>query len=175
MWLYCSVNENVWGYDELLSSRSFIGPPTSLWCWGSPRDRLNRAVNHETEPPSPTLSRLTVPACDMCFFIVVGEEKSCSAAKPAEVEAGCPLEPDFSGSVFPSVHLGGRGQTTALRGRWMEVVNRGWGQREQRREGVRERCMAAHIASDRMTDEGIMEQGYFPQWSKLGNLPEQAR
>lgn len=39
------------------------------------------------------------------------------------------------------------------------------GDRKNRRagEGVRERCMAAHIASDRMTDEGIMEQGYFPQ------------
>lgn len=34
---------------------------------------------------------------------------------------------------------------------------------ERTEESVRERCMAAHIASDRMTDEGIMEQGYFPQ------------
>lgn len=30
-------------------------------------------------------------------------------------------------------------------------------------EGVKERCMVAHITLDRMTDEGIMEQGYFPQ------------
>lgn len=30
--------------------------------------------------------------------------------------------------------------------------------------------MAVHSASDRVTDEGIMEQGYFPQWSKLGSL-----
>lgn len=30
-------------------------------------------------------------------------------------------------------------------------------------EGEGVRCMAVHIASDRMTDEGIMEQGYFPQ------------
>lgn len=35
--------------------------------------------------------------------------------------------------------------------------------------------MAVHIASDRVTDEGIMEQGYFPQWSKLGSLPARLR
>ncbi len=44
----------------------------------------------------------------------------------------------------------------------MEVVNR-QKEQESRRERVRERCMAVHIASDRMTDEGIMGQGYFPQ------------
>lgn len=34
---------------------------------------------------------------------------------------------------------------------------------ERTGEALRERCMAANIASDRMTDEEIMEQGFFPQ------------
>lgn len=44
----------------------------------------------------------------------------------------------------------------------MEVVNGPETERTGEQE-MRERCMAAHIASDRVTDEGIMEQGYFPQ------------
>lgn len=48
-----------------------------------------------------------------------------------------------------------------LRGRLMEVVNAHWKQNEQ--WSGRGRCMAAHIALDTMTDERIMEQGYFPQ------------
>lgn len=44
----------------------------------------------------------------------------------------------------------------------MEVVNGGETDRMGERE-MRVRCMAAHIAPDRVTDEGIMEQGYFPQ------------
>lgn len=46
---------------------------------------------------------------------------------------------------------------------------------DRTREQERERCMAAYITSDRVTDEGIMEQCYSPPWSKIESLPAQPR
>lgn len=173
MQLYCSVNENVWGYDELLSRWSFIGASASLWCWGSPRDRLNGTVNHETEPVSPMLSRLTVPVWDMCFLIVVGTEKLlCCQTSWSWGKAGA-LNPT-SLPLFPICPSPWTEADDRLEGK-MDGGSKQALETERTEERVRERCMAAHIASDRMTDEGIMEQGYFPPWSQLGSLPAQAR
>ncbi len=157
MWLYCSVNENVWGNDELLSSWDFIGPPTSLWRWGSPRHQLDGAVNHQTEPVSPMLSRLTVLVWDM-YFPLLGEQKRGSAARPPEVKGKLALRTLHLLLCFPSVHLSGRRQTMALSGRWMEVVDERWRQKEQesKRESEGEMYGSPHCLrqNDRWGDYG---------------------
>lgn len=57
---------------------------------------------------------------------------------------------------FPSVQLGGRGRAAASQRRWMGGRKR---PTERKKRGTagrgREKCMAAHIASDRVTDEGV--------------------
>lgn len=136
MWLYSSVNENVWGYGELLSSCSFIGPPTSLWHWRSPRDGLKGTVNHETEPVSPKL-KINCPCLRYVPAHCWGVHRKV-ALLPAllKLKESARLEPCFSSLCFPSVHLGGRRQTAALRTRWMEV---GKGALEKERAGKQER------------------------------------
>lgn len=130
---------------------------------GSSRDRLKGTVNHETEPVSPMLPRLTVPRLRYVPPHCWGNRKSCSAARPPEVKGKAGALNPTSLPLFPICPSRRTEADDGLEGgRWMEVVNR-QKEQESRRERVRERCMAAHIASDRMTDEGIMGQGYFPQ------------
>lgn len=120
-------------------------------------------------------SRFTVPVWDMYHTSsLLGDQKSCSVARPPEVRRTPVPWTLILLHWFSSVHLSGWRQTTVLGRRWMEVVNGGETDRMGERE-MRVRCMAAHIAPDRVTDEGIMEQGYFPQWSKFGSLPAQLR
>lgn len=57
---------------------------------------------------------------------------------------------------FPSVQLGGRGRAAASQRRWMGGSKRPTERKKRWTAGRgREKCMAAHIASDRVTDEGV--------------------
>lgn len=111
----------------------------------------------------------------MFLLIVRAVKKSSSAASPAEVKAKLAPWTPLPFPYFPSVCLSGQRQTTTLRQRWMEVVNSRWGRREQdrrrEREKERERCIVAHITSDRMTDEGDYGAELRPTVTKVREPP----
>lgn len=93
--------------------------------------------------------------------------KSCSAASLAAARQNWHPEPFPSSSVLHLSVLARRPR----RGRWIEVVEvdrNSW----RVKAGVRERRMAEHIASDRMTDEGITD---FPWRSNSGSLSARPR
>lgn len=102
---------------------------------------------------------------EICTSSLLGEQKSCSAARPPA------RPPVVTGKLapwtlllflcFPSVHLSGQRQTTALRRRWMEVVNGPETKKRRRKSGwagqrVREMYGSAHRLrqSDRWGDYG---------------------
>lgn len=101
---------------------------------GSPGDRLKETVNHEAEPVSPMLSRLTVPVWDMCLLIVGGTEKVALLPDLLKLRESWRPEPYFSSSVSHLSISADGGRRRPWGGRWMEVVNR---QKEQ--ESGRER------------------------------------
>lgn len=97
----------------------------------------------------------------MCFLIAHcwggGGAKSCSAASCHEGKGKPTSLPLFA--ICPSQWAqAGDGLEGKMNGGYKWPLDK-----ERTGERVRERCMAAHIASDTMTDEGIMEHGLFPQ------------
>lgn len=79
------------------------------------------------------------------------------AKSPAEVKRGKPLPwTQLQSLCFPSVQLGGRGRTAASQRRWMGGSKQPTERKRRWTAGRgREKCMAAHIASDRVTDEDV--------------------
>ncbi len=89
------------------------------------------------------------------YFPLLGEQKRGSAARPPEVKGKLALRTLHLLLCFPSVHLSGRRQTMALSGRWMEVVDERWRQKEQesKRESEGEmygspHCLRQHQATN---------------------------
>lgn len=112
LWLHHPANENLWGYDELLTSGSFIGPRLPLWCLGSPGNQMNGVVNHETDPcycDAPEIDRprlrCALPHCQGCGKKWLGCQASWSSGKSSRPEPRV----SFSASHLSiSVDSGGR-------------------------------------------------------------------
>lgn len=153
-----------------------------LWCWGSPRDRLNSVVNHETEPVSAMLSRLTVLVWDMYFLVVGGTEKllccqaSCQASSSYE-KAGA-LNP-ASLPLFPICPS----QWTEANDCLEEKMDGG---SKRPRDKKKKKKRVSRTESERdvwqrtspQTEwqmRGLWSRDIFPQWSKLGSLPARLR
>lgn len=147
------LNEKLWGYNELLSPWSFM----FLWRQGSRRDWLGGAVNHESRP---------VQLISWTVWFHTSSLLNCEAANNlAEVKRRDWKQ--LHSLCFPSVQLCGRGWAAASR-RWIGGSKRPTERKRRWTAGRgREKCMVAHIASDRVTDEGW---GYFPQWANLERL-----
>ena len=91
-------------------------------------------VNHETEP---MLSRLTVPVWDMCLLLVAWRTGTSLLCQPFPDwrESVHPWTPLLSPLHFPSVHLGGRRQTSGFEGKMDGGSKRRAGDRASRRAG----------------------------------------
>lgn len=116
---------------------------------------------------------------EICTSSLLGEQKSCSAARPPVVTRKLAPWTLLLFLCFPSVHLSGRRQTTALRRRWMEVVN-GPETKKKKKKRV-SRTESERDVWQRTSPQtewqmrGLWSRDIFPQWSKLGSLPARLR